>query len=183
MTNEKNLQKNMMAIFQKFNGKKSNDIGNDYQSLSDTFASKDLLDNTMHMLVPMQRSVIDNIALVQKARTILQQYLKIKNFILDVHAPSVAKDAGIESPQEVQKFITKIASEMEETLKEVAHLSAKVAHEKSGALDKQIAYNELKALCDDLNYRLASYQRHHQSYLLDDNMVAEVLFEKKTEDA
>lgn len=177
-----NLHQQLFKAFSRLKvADKSSHINTDYKNLSDMTGCVDLLDDTMHMVVPMERELADHIKLIRKSRKIMQEYLNKKYFILQIYAPSVAQKSGLQTEKEIHNFIQNIAQEMEENLKQMAALSARMGNENARPLDKDIAYNELKSLTDDIIYRLASYNVHYQSYLLDNNGIAEVLYEKNSE--
>ncbi|MFT6072566.1 MAG: hypothetical protein ACJARD_001219 [Alphaproteobacteria bacterium] len=179
MNNDKNAQSEIFMALKKIREFKNTPIADTgYNAFMDTNASQmPCLDNAMRIVAPMQRSIMDHISLVQKARMILKDYLKMKSFILDIYAPSIALEAGLYDREAQEKMAQSIALEMEDNLKSLTTLSSRLANEAGSRLDKELAHNELKALTDDLLYRVASYKRHHQSYLMDQNSESQIMYE------
>lgn len=167
---------NLLSVLKKIRDyKKSTEEG--YTSLSDVTVPKmPDLDEAIRLIAPIQRTLSDHIILVHEARDIMREYLKMKSFILDNYVVNIAHHAGLHDTASQQKMRANIEGEMEENLKNLTVLSARLANEVNSALDKDLAYNELNSLIHDLSYRVHSYRPHYQSYLADNDRHCEVMY-------
>lgn len=157
--------------------KKEAGILEGYSSLLDTTIRKSKnASETTRLIAPIDRSVAEQVLLVHKAQDVLSKYLKIKPFILDVHVAQMAKNIGLTSSDAQDKMREDIKKEMEENLTHLTNLSARLASDKASSLDKGLAYNELKALIQDLTYRIKAYHPYYQSYLIDKESESETVY-------
>lgn len=153
-----------------------------YNTLLDTNAKKNNATceddaYTIRYVAPIQRTITQHLVLVHKARNLMSEYLSMKDFILDIYVTQIANKIGLTDIMSQQKMRVDIKNEMEENFKNLTHLSARLANEKGSSLDKDLAHNELKALTEDLSYRLNAYQPYYQSYLADNLQNSEILYE------
>jgi Tfp pilus assembly protein PilO len=148
-----------------------------YHSLLDTAVRRvPKKQETIRLIAPIDRTIAEHILLVHKAQDILAKYLKMKTFILDVYSVQIAKNIGLKDIESQNKLRDDIKKEMEENLQNLTNLSTRIASEKSSALDKGLAYNELKSLTQDLSHRIHTYNPHYQSYLTDNDCQCEILY-------
>lgn len=138
----------------------------DYTSFIDTQVPEDIFEH-VHQVVPIQKNLVDHLKLVKKARKVIQDYLTMKGFILDIFVKNISQQAGLSDQHSQKKVRDQIENEMNETLEKITMLSANIGKVNGSSLEKDLVYNELNSLIHDLTYRLKSYQRHYQSYLAD----------------
>ncbi len=169
---------NLSLVLEKIRAyKKSKENEEGHISLSDIMAQNiPALNEAIRLFAPIERHISERIELVHKARHTMREYLKMKSFILDVHVFNIARHVGLRDTLSQQKMRTDIELEMEENLKNMTLLSARLANENNSTLDKDLAYNELNSLIHDLSYRLYSYKPHYQSYLADNNSDTQVMY-------